>query len=229
MTLVMGYIKDLDIAVPLIREVRFKDPRTEKPFDGWIIDVAHVEEAFWPKLLADMRTRFKDAPPDDEAFKAEILKQGGLPIRAERVQVHERIRVLEAELGADWEDAKKMADDWKARAEKAEAQWKIAADLNYERFATIEKLTARIRELEAVRGIEEHLLEKAGLRDDVLNALSAVLGKPLGPNPAAPAPPCRHVPLHLNGCPPARTRKRRPTARARSVPFQAKITKEAKT
>ena len=87
MALVMGYIKDLDIAVPLGRETRFTDPRTGEEFDGWMIDVAHIEEKFWPKLLADMRARFEDALPDDEAFKAAIIEQGGLPIRASRVNV----------------------------------------------------------------------------------------------------------------------------------------------
>lgn len=83
----MGYVKDLDIAVPLGRQLRIRDPRDWTEYDAWEILLRELDEAMWPKLLADMRKRFPDAPKDDAAFRATVLAQGGLPIRAERVQV----------------------------------------------------------------------------------------------------------------------------------------------
>lgn len=92
MALIMGYVKDLDIVVPLRKEISWRDPRTGETFHGWTILLERVEETMWPKLLADMRKRFPDAPADDAAFKAALLAQGGLPIRTERVDVVYDIR-----------------------------------------------------------------------------------------------------------------------------------------
>ncbi len=90
--LIMGYVKDLDIVVPLRKEIRIRDPRDGREYDAWEIVVERIDQAMWPKLLEDMRKRFPDAPKDDAAFKAALLAQGGLPIRAERVDVVYDIR-----------------------------------------------------------------------------------------------------------------------------------------
>jgi hypothetical protein len=46
----------------------------------------------WAKFCADMRRRFPDAPADDKEFRRAIVAQGGLPIRADRVDVVYDIR-----------------------------------------------------------------------------------------------------------------------------------------
>lgn len=92
MALVYGYVRDLDIAVPLRRQVRIQDPRDMKEYEAWEIALDEMEEVFWPKLLADMRSRFKDAPTDDVEFRKLIMAQGGLPIRSERIDLVYDIR-----------------------------------------------------------------------------------------------------------------------------------------
>lgn len=88
----MGYVKDLDLAVPLRKEVRWRDPRTKEIFEGWEVAVEDLDENMWTKIYADCAQRFPDTPASLHNFRAAILEQGGIPIRAERVQVVYDIR-----------------------------------------------------------------------------------------------------------------------------------------
>ncbi len=87
MALIMGYITDLDVAVPLRKGVRWKDPRTGERFDGWEIDIKALDENMWAKIHADCLKRFTDTPESFVDFREAILEQGGIPVRADRVNV----------------------------------------------------------------------------------------------------------------------------------------------
>lgn len=87
MTLIMGYVKDLDIAVPLRKEVRFRDPRDGCEYDGWEIAVERLDENMWSRIHEDCLRRFPDAPSSIHNFRVAVTEQGGLPVRAERVQI----------------------------------------------------------------------------------------------------------------------------------------------
>ena len=53
MALVMGYIKDLDIAVPLGKEIRFRSA-DGTAFEGWEILVRGLTLDQWDTLYADV-------------------------------------------------------------------------------------------------------------------------------------------------------------------------------
>lgn len=80
MSLITGYVKDLDLRLPLLRRIEFTDPRTGDVHDGWLIAVK--------KLTLEQRAViYKDCQARIEAeFWKEVLVYG-LPIRAERVIV----------------------------------------------------------------------------------------------------------------------------------------------
>jgi len=91
MTLTWGYVKDLDLKLPLRNQIKFTDPRTGEKFDGWCIAVDELTPDQKPVIYQDCKTRFDDIPPESE-FWLEVLAQRGLPIRADRVSVVHDLR-----------------------------------------------------------------------------------------------------------------------------------------
>lgn len=86
MALIRGYVKDLNLVLPLLRPVRFTDRRNGDVHDGWLIAVRELTLEQRATIYEDCRNRFQDLPPEEE-FWNEIVAQNGLPIRAERVDV----------------------------------------------------------------------------------------------------------------------------------------------
>ena len=86
MALIHGFVKDLDLRLPLHGPIRFTDPRTGKQFDGWRIAVKELTPKQRAVIYKDCQTRFDDLPPEAD-FWEEVLAQDGLPIRADRVDI----------------------------------------------------------------------------------------------------------------------------------------------
>ncbi len=91
MTLTWGYVKDLDLKLPLTSQIRFTDPRTGQQFDGWLIAVDKLTLQQRMTIYKDCCSRFDDIPPEEQ-FWVDVLAQHGLPIRADRVSVVHDLR-----------------------------------------------------------------------------------------------------------------------------------------
>ncbi len=78
-------LKELPV-ISIIPE-RFIDPRDNRLYQGYRLNLDQLTDEMWLAILEDMRGRFSDSPPTLEEFKASIREQGGLPIRVERVEV----------------------------------------------------------------------------------------------------------------------------------------------
>jgi len=85
MALIHGYVKDLDLRLPLLGPIKFRDMKTGKQLDGWRIAVRELTAEQRTQIYDDMSTRFADLPPSEEFWKE--VQDHGLPIRADRVDV----------------------------------------------------------------------------------------------------------------------------------------------
>lgn len=77
-------VKSLPVDTPFPR-IANTDPRTQKRSSCYMISINDLTETEWEAIFLDMRRRFKDSPPTLELFKDAILKQGGMPLREDRV------------------------------------------------------------------------------------------------------------------------------------------------
>ena len=67
-------------------KVKFRDPRTNEEYDCYMVDLRALTEDEWVRIHRDMRSRFPDCPPDLWDLKDIVRANGGMPIRADRVE-----------------------------------------------------------------------------------------------------------------------------------------------
>jgi len=77
-------ITSLPVDTPFPR-IENTDPRTQKRSSCYMIRLKALTEAEWEAIFLDMKQRFDDSPRSLRDFKEAITKQGGMPLRADRV------------------------------------------------------------------------------------------------------------------------------------------------
>jgi len=88
--LIHGYVKDLDLRLPLLGPIRFKD-LDGNAVDGWLIAAKELTLKQRAVIYKDCQARIDMLPlvqfvPPEAEFWKEVLAHG-MPIRADRVDV----------------------------------------------------------------------------------------------------------------------------------------------
>lgn len=88
---IRAYLKDKAMeSLPLLhnQKTAFQDPSTNEEYECYMIDMRSLTEEEWVRIHRDMlHARLPHCPPRVEDLKAIVRSKGGMPIRADKVEL----------------------------------------------------------------------------------------------------------------------------------------------